>query len=207
MPEHWLTEVESLRLTSFPEEMPEADVVTFFTLTESDRELLIRLHGEANRLGCALQLCMLRYLGFVPDDLQKSTASVVRFLARQLEVSPDSINSYGERSQTRTDHLQEVEHHLGFHKASAAEKQEIEHWLRDRALEHDRPLLLLQLLCERLHAQKIVRPGISLLERSVTTACGIIAHSRAQNSAIATALRPIWAFAQSSRCRQNAADF
>jgi hypothetical protein len=37
-------------------------------------------------------------------------------------------------------------------------------------MEHDRPLLLLQLLCERLHAQKIVRPGLTLLERSVTTA-------------------------------------
>lgn len=170
MPEHWITEAERVRLTSFPAVMPEADVVTFFTLTESDHRLLAGLHGEANRLGFALQLCTLRYLGFVPDDLQKSPAPVVRFLARQLAVSPASFHSYGERSQTRTDHLQEIENHLGFHKASATEKHAIARWLQERALEHDRPLLLLQLLCERRHAQKIVRPGLTLLERSVTGA-------------------------------------
>jgi hypothetical protein len=36
---------------------------------------------------------------------------------------------------------------LGFHKTSAAEKKQIERWLLERALEHDRPLFLLQLLC------------------------------------------------------------
>jgi hypothetical protein len=50
MPKHWLTEVESLSLTSFPKGAPEAGVITFFTLTESDSGLLIRLHGEAYRL-------------------------------------------------------------------------------------------------------------------------------------------------------------
>jgi hypothetical protein len=85
-------------------------------------------------------------------------------------VSPSVFASYGERLQTRTDHLQEIEQHLGFHKASSTEKAEIACWLRERAMEHDRPLLLLQLLCERLHTQKMVRPGLTWLERSVATA-------------------------------------
>jgi Domain of unknown function (DUF4158) len=59
---------------------------------------------------------------------------------------------------------------LGFHKATDAEKNEIERWLQQRAMEHDRPLLLLELLCEKLHAQRILRPGLILLERSVTAA-------------------------------------
>jgi hypothetical protein len=95
---------------------------------------------------------------------------VIGFLSRQLAGSPSVFASYGERSQTRTDHLQEMEQQLGFHKASQPEKAEIACWLRERALEHDRPLLLLQLLCERLHAQKMVRPGLTWLERSVATA-------------------------------------
>lgn len=170
MPEHWLTETEIVRLTSHPTEIPEADVITFFTLTESDHRLLATLRGDDNRLGFALQLCTLRYLGFVPTDLSQVPSPVIKFLARQLPASPAILHAYGERSQTRTGHLQEIEAHLGFHKASAIEKNEIERWLRERALEHDRPLLLLQLLCEKLHAQKIVRPGLTLLERSVTTA-------------------------------------
>lgn len=170
MPEHWLTEAERGRLTSYPAAIPEADVVTFFTLTESDHRLLAGLRGDDSRLGFALQFCTLRYLGFVPADLAQAPVPVISFLSRQLAVSPSVFASYGERSQTRTDHLQEIEQHLGFHKASPTEKAEIERWLRERALEHDRPLLLLQLLCERLHAQKIVRPGLTLLERSVATA-------------------------------------
>lgn len=170
MPEHWLTETEIVRLTSHPTEIPETDVITFFTLTESDHRLLATLRGDDNRLGFALQLCTLRYLGFVPADLSQVPSPVIKFLARQLPASPTILHVYGERSQTRTGHLQEIEAHLGFHKASAIEKSEIERWLRERALEHDRPLLLLQLLCEKLHAQKIVRPGLTLLERSVTTA-------------------------------------
>lgn len=40
MPEHWLTAAERLRLTSYPTEIAAEDLVTFFTLTESDRKLL-----------------------------------------------------------------------------------------------------------------------------------------------------------------------
>lgn len=168
MPDHWLTETEQARLTSYPLETPQEDLVTFFTLTESDYMALARLHSDSNRLGFALQLCTLRYLGFVPNDLRKAPTAVVAFLARQLAISPEMIDSYGERSQTRTDHLQEIERYFGFHKPTSAENDEIEHWLMERALEHDRPLLLLHLLCERLHTCKIIRPGLTLLERSIT---------------------------------------
>lgn len=61
MPEHWLTESELARLTGYPAEVPTTDLVTFFTLTESDRKLLLsNLRHDANRLGIALQLCTLR---------------------------------------------------------------------------------------------------------------------------------------------------
>ena len=170
MPEHWLTEAETSRFTDYPAEISEIDLIPFFTLTDNDRKLITKLHHNPNRLGFALQLCTLRYLGFVPNNLQGAPAPVIKFLARQLDVSPEAISSYGERAQTRTNHLTEIEEHLGFHKASAEEKKEIGHWLRERALEHDRPLLLLQLHCERLHERKITRPGLTLLERSVTIA-------------------------------------
>ena len=170
MPEHWLTEAEISRFTNYPAEISEVDIIPFFTLTDGDLKLIGRLHHNPNRLGFALQFCTLRYLGFVPNNLRGAPAPIIEFLARQLDVSPEAISSYGERAQTRTNHLTEIESLLGFHKTSAAEKRQIERWLRERALEHDRPLFLLQLLCERLHQQKIIRPGLSLLERSVTTA-------------------------------------
>jgi hypothetical protein len=46
MPEHWLAEAEMVRLISYPPEIPEADVVTLFTRTESDCRLLAELRGR-----------------------------------------------------------------------------------------------------------------------------------------------------------------
>ena len=43
-------------------------------------------------------------------------------------------------------------------------------WLVERALEHDKPTLLLQLACDKLRRDQIVRPGITRLERLVATA-------------------------------------
>ena len=42
------------------------------------------MRDDAGRLGFALQLGTLRYLGFCPDDLAAAPAEVVRFLADQL---------------------------------------------------------------------------------------------------------------------------
>jgi TnpA family transposase len=40
-------------------------------------------------------------------------------------------------------------------------------WLVERALEHDRPTLLLQLACEKIRTNQIIRPGPTRLERLV----------------------------------------
>jgi TnpA family transposase len=172
MPVKWPTEVEQERLNSFPAEIQPGDVIAFFTLTDADLKLVKQHHGEANRLGFALQLCALRYLGFIPDDLKGAPNSAVGFLARQLSASAEAITGYGKRGHTQSDHALEIQSHLGFRRVTDDEWIEIEKWLTARAMEHDRPLLLLSMLCERLHATKLVRPGITLLERAVSAARG-----------------------------------
>src|SRR5207237_4050476 len=77
---------------------------------------------------------------------------------------------YGNRIKTRTEHLQEIQKHLGFHIVNQVELEILSRWLLDRALEHDKPSLLLQLLCEKLYQEKIVRPGITRLEKMIATA-------------------------------------
>ena len=108
MPASIFSETELARLASFPEEIPGDDLIRAFTLTGADRDLVAIRRGAAHRLGVALQLCALRYLGFVPRNLSAAPRSAACFVADQLEVSPDEIQSYARSEQTRRQHFTEV---------------------------------------------------------------------------------------------------
>ncbi|HMB02780.1 MAG TPA: DUF4158 domain-containing protein, partial [Isosphaeraceae bacterium] len=147
MPGQLFTDAERRRLGGFPDRVSHEDLVTFYTLTGSDRAAVNRCADDAGRLGFALQLGTLRYLGFCPDDLGSAPGEVVRFLADQLKVPPESLAAYGRRAQTRTDHFLAVLDHLGYRKPGPEEREQLARWLLDRALEHDRPLVLWQQAC------------------------------------------------------------
>jgi len=170
MPGRFLSDVDRQRLSQFPLEISAEDTITYFTLSATDLVLLEDRRGDHNRLGIALQLGALRYLGFCPDDLGTAPQPVVSYLAGQLTLSPTILAAYGQRSQTRTGHLQEVIAYLGFRMAEADDFKRLKTWLVERALEHDRPILLFQMAAERLYQAQIVRPGVTILERLVMTA-------------------------------------
>ncbi len=165
MPVRILNDVDRLRLSNFPNELLEADLVAYYTLAVDDLALTRRRRGDGNRLGFALQLCTLRFLGFIPDDLTTPPASIVAYLAHQLEVSPIALEEYADRKQTRYDHT-EVLGALGFRTAGLDDLAQLGAWLLERALEHDRSLVLFQMAAERLRSLKLVRPGVSVLERA-----------------------------------------
>ncbi len=165
-----LNDAERERLNGFPTDISSEDIITFFTLTPVDKKQIPITTNASNRLGFALQLCTLRYLGFCPDILTPIPAEVLGYLAKQLGVDPNGLSDYGERAHTRTDHLQAIQEYLEFRKATQADFTALTAWLLDRALEHDKPSLLLQLLCEKLYKDKIVRPGITRLEKLVAAA-------------------------------------
>ena len=166
----FLTDAQRERLNRFPDDIPHDDLSAYFTLSEADIKEINHQRHEHTRLGFAVQLCTLRYLGFAPDDLSPVSPTVIEFIAHQLDLTPAAIQEYGRRIHTRTDHFLRVQSYLGFRKATTVDLDGLTRWLLQRALEHDKPTLLLQLACEYLHCQQIVRPGISRLERVVSTA-------------------------------------
>ncbi len=170
MPVSFLTERERERLRRFPTQIPPEDISTYFTLSESDLAHALIQRGNHNRLGFALQLCALRYLGFAPDDLSSAPDHVVAYVAQQLAVSPDVLPSYGGRVATRSAHFQETQTQLGFRRPHREDLRSLTAWLVERALEHDTPTLLFQVACERLYGDKLVRPGVTRLEQIVATA-------------------------------------
>ena len=170
MPIGFLSPADRDRLNRFPAQIPDDDLRAFFLLSDADQQVINHQREAHTRLGFALQLCALRYLGFAPDDLSTTPEEVVFYVARQLDVPAAAIHAYGQRIKTRTTHLQQVQAYLGFRLATPLDFYALQTWLVERALEHDKPTLLLQLACEKLRRDQIVRPGLTRLERLVATA-------------------------------------
>ena len=99
MPGQLFTDAERRRLGGFPAQVSPEDLATFYTLTRSDRAAVNQCADDAGRLGFALQLGTLRYLGFCPDDLVATPGEIVRFLADQLKVPPEGLPAYGRRGR------------------------------------------------------------------------------------------------------------
>ena len=170
MPRRFLSQVERERLIRFPDEVTETDCIVYFTLTPADKEFISNRRGEENRLGTALLLCSLRYLGYFPADVRRTPEHVVIFVAKQLQLSPVALTDYADRDETRREHLPEVMQHLGFRRVQSGDWESLIAWLGARALEHDRPSMLLQQACEHLYQLRLVRPAITTMEELVADA-------------------------------------
>jgi hypothetical protein len=106
------------QLRRFPD-IGRDDLIRYFTLTRADLAFVDPGHGRgpSDRLGLAVQLATLPWLGFVPDEVAPAVA-VVR-LAERLGVDPAVLSGYGQRAHTRWDHLRLVADYLGWHSAPA----------------------------------------------------------------------------------------
>ncbi|MEU4708174.1 Tn3 family transposase [Nocardia salmonicida] len=165
------------RLRGFPE-ISREELFRFFTLTPADLAFVDpgRGRGPADRLGLAITLCTLPWLGFVPDRLMTAPPVAVARLAAQLGVDPVEIGFYGRRAKTRTEHVRLVAQYLSWRTAGAMELKELDEFLLARAMEHDSPTLLFRLGCEYLVSARVIRPGpVMVVER--------VAHARAQAQA------------------------
>ncbi len=100
-PGRFLSDAEIERLEEgWPEAIDREDLARYFDLHGDDLEFVRQQHSSAGQLGVALQLCGLRWLGFVPDDLTVAPPDALSVLAGVLDVSPRAIFDYAVRPQT-----------------------------------------------------------------------------------------------------------
>lgn len=167
MPVQFLSEADHARLSICPDAIAPDDLDTYFQLNAEDLVTIGNLRGDSSRLGFALQLCCLRYLGFFPTNLLLLHSSIVGYVAEQLLLSPAALADYGNREPTLYDHQKQVLAHLSYRRATPLDLLTLDAWLLERALEHDRPKHLFDLVCDYLRRERIVRPGTTRLTKRV----------------------------------------
>jgi hypothetical protein len=79
-------------------------LIEHFLLSHPERLLASEMRGDVNRLGFAILLKSLLYLGYFPNTLRDVPGAVRGYIAEQLQV-PDSITEYAWSGGTRDDHI------------------------------------------------------------------------------------------------------
>ena len=101
-----LTGRQRSALFSLPQH--EADLLRHYTLSDEDLQHIEARRRPRNKLGFALQLCVLRYPGRLLAPGEFVPPAVVDFIGRQLGLDGYELADYAVRSETRHEHLAEL---------------------------------------------------------------------------------------------------
>jgi TnpA family transposase len=160
------------RLGRFDSEPSRADLERFFFLDDEDRKLIAKRRGDHNRLGFALQLTTVRYIGtFLVDPLEVPWP-VVDYLAEQLEITDVSVvKRYTEREKTVYEHAWEIQAEQGWRDFFKDEEiqRSFQEFLEGRAWTHteSRYKLFAQAVAWLRRHQVLLFSGPKLMRRVV----------------------------------------
>ena len=156
------TEREGLRA------IPTADdeLIRLYTFNDTDLALIRQHRGAQNRLGFAVLLCYMRYPGILLAADAVPAPLLLRMVSSQIKVPDEAWAEYGQREQTRREHLVELQTVLGLrtfttlgHYRGAANS------LNELASQTDKGVVLAHALADFLRSKSILLPTVDVIER------------------------------------------
>lgn len=173
MPVDFLTAEQVARYGRYSEAPSVRQLERFFHFDEHDRELIAARRGDHNRLGFAVQLATVRFLGTFLARPSEVPRAVARTVAEEIGVTDaGTLGMYAGRKQTHREHACEIQLAFGYRAFTDPEaRAELSDWLDARAwATAERPSVLFDLATARLIEAKILLPGASVLARRVASA-------------------------------------
>jgi TnpA family transposase len=169
MPFDFLTGEQQRRYGRCAGEPSPAQLERYFHLDDTDRGNIARCRHDHPRLGYAVQLGTVRFLGTFLANPSEVPRGVVAYLARRLGLADTSGLERYAAGEMRRDHVAEICLHYGyrdFHEGTEAAA--LYRWLANRAwVSAERPSVLFGLATARLVETKVLLPGVTALARLV----------------------------------------
>jgi TnpA family transposase len=169
MPVSFLTEGQTRRYGQFNGELSPEELARYFHLNDTDLHLIARRRWPHMRLGFGIQLGTVRFLGTFLDDPTCVPPGVIKSVARQIGVVDlQCLEKYRE-GYRHWRHAAEIRERLGYRPFIDPLVQfRLNRWLYALCWTgSDRPGVLFDRAIAWLLGNKVLLPGLSVLERAV----------------------------------------
>lgn len=169
MPVGFLTAAQREAYGRYAASPTDEELARYFHLTDDDRAHIANRRGEHNRLGFALQLTTVRFLGlFLEDPIDVPTA-VVRTLGHQLEIKDFGCLQLYRESERRWDHAAEIRSRYEYRDFTDLwVGLRLSRWLYTLCWTGtERPSVLFERAASWLLVHKVLLPGCTILERFI----------------------------------------
>lgn len=167
----FLTEEQKLQYGKFFCEPNNAQLSRYFHLDETDLFLIRKRRGNHNKLGFALQLTTVRFLGTFIFDFESVPKNAKRFVAKQLSLKKISIlEDYAKRDTTRREHETTIAKFYGYCDFSnPVFRDNLSQLLYTKAwFSNERPSRMFNFCVSWLIENKVLLPGLSILCRLIS---------------------------------------
>lgn len=168
----------------------EASLLRHYILADDDLIHIDRRRRPENRIGCALQLCALRYPGrmLVPGEVIPLAVSA--FLGAQLGITGDALVRYAVRRQTRQQHMEVLRSIYGYRTfpGQGVPARAFRDWLLAEAEQARSNDDLARRFITRCRDTMTILPAITTIERLCADA--LVAAERRIEKRIATRIDP-----------------
>ena len=140
MPIGFLTDAQRRSYGRFNGEPTADQLACYFHLDDADLNIIGERRGDHNRLGFAVQLCTVRFLGTFLENLSETAPGAVTFLGRQLGLKDPSVFSNYCLSEARWDHASEIRSRYGLREfTDSSARFRLNRWLLCAVLDRNRP--------------------------------------------------------------------
>jgi len=149
-----------------------SDLTKYYLLSDEDLRLIGSRRRMQNRLGFAVQLCLVRYPGRVLRAGEQLPPPLLSFVADQIGADPMAFGDYARRDQTRREHVAFLVQHLGLSTFRRRHVRDLLRWLVPIAVDNPKGSLLVGSVLNELRQRRILHPDLSVIERLVAAAVG-----------------------------------